>query len=474
MSAAAASLWAGVHCPALPLTAVWGMLPESGPVAVHEGSGARAVIVQSSRSGYRCGIRPGQTLTDALTIVPALQSRPRNRGMEQHALEQIALTAWRYSHQVILYDTDTVVLEIAGSRRLYGSIEALLDALHASLETRGFTVRSGTAVAPAAACLLARLGRHTADLSGLHRLLTTLPLENLGLSARQQQALAGCGLQTAGELMRLPPAERARRFGPELNDYLDRISGKRPEAAENWHPPEDYRLHLDLPSATADTGALLFVFRRAIEHLGEWLEARDHALLRLHVALEREDGDSPVRFTVALARPGMDHARLLELIGLRLEPLRLSAPVIAIGLVAETTSEHRPPQTDLFSARNRADAWPALLDRLTARLGEDGVSSLSARADHRPEKAWSWTDPGYSTPLPAPPSRPPWLLPAPRRCRREELFLEQGPERIESGWWDSLDCRRDYWIARDRQGYRLWVFREYKPRCGWFLHGVFG
>ena len=48
-----------------------------------------------------------------------------------------------------------------------------------------------------------------------------------------------------------------------------------------------------------------------------------------------------------------------------------------------------------------------------------------------------------------------------------------GPERIESGWWDGRDCRRDYFIVRDAHGSTLWAYHEYKPCRGWYLHGIF-
>jgi protein ImuB len=51
--------------------------------------------------------------------------------------------------------------------------------------------------------------------------------------------------------------------------------------------------------------------------------------------------------------------------------------------------------------------------------------------------------------------------------------LETSRERIESGWWDGAEIRRDYFIARDAQGTRLWIFRELDGARRWFLHGVF-
>ena len=54
-----------------------------------------------------------------------------------------------------------------------------------------------------------------------------------------------------------------------------------------------------------------------------------------------------------------------------------------------------------------------------------------------------------------------------------------GPERIESGWWDEHDQRRDYYIVETRSGQRAWVFVEASTAAGvgtaaqWTLHGWF-
>jgi len=54
-----------------------------------------------------------------------------------------------------------------------------------------------------------------------------------------------------------------------------------------------------------------------------------------------------------------------------------------------------------------------------------------------------------------------------------KLVLENGPERIETGWWDGKDIRRDYYIVRSLSGVRCWIFQDCR-RSAWYLHGVFG
>ena len=73
-------------------------------------------------------------------------------------------------------------------------------------------------------------------------------------------------------------------------------------------------------------------------------------------------------------------------------------------------------------------------------------------------------------------ARPVWLLDQPEPCAVDRLVLEEGPECIESGWWDGHDVARDYYIARNAQGARLWVFRQRRETAAgarWFLHGWF-
>ena len=53
------------------------------------------------------------------------------------------------------------------------------------------------------------------------------------------------------------------------------------------------------------------------------------------------------------------------------------------------------------------------------------------------------------------------------------LELVNGPERIESGWWDEAGITRDYYLARNPAGLSLWTFRD-RRGGGWYLHGYFG
>jgi protein ImuB len=75
-----------------------------------------------------------------------------------------------------------------------------------------------------------------------------------------------------------------------------------------------------------------------------------------------------------------------------------------------------------------------------------------------------------------------WLLAAPQPLReiaarphyhQNALALVAGPERIESGWWDDDDVKRDYFVAQTPDHATLWIYRERRAPGGWYLHGVF-
>src|ERR1700722_15158342 len=145
---------------------------------------------------------------------------------------------------------------------------------------------------------------------------------------------------------------------------------------------------------------------------------------------------------------------------------------------------------DVFAGRPSAgasgcDSLPQLVERLRARLGEDAVYGVVSIAEHRPEAAWRRVQELHGEKMADRPiltdrgmPRPVWLLAAPLPLESVLLILEQGPERIESGWWDGKGVARDYYIARQARGTRhshgarLWVFQERQSKR-WYLHGMF-
>ena len=53
------------------------------------------------------------------------------------------------------------------------------------------------------------------------------------------------------------------------------------------------------------------------------------------------------------------------------------------------------------------------------------------------------------------------------------LELKTTRERIETGWWDGKPIGRDYFVASNPAGAKLWVYRELTGNRDWYLHGIF-
>lgn len=460
------ALWLGLHLPRLALEALG--LEDDAPAAVTDRIGPREVVVGVSQ-GVR-GVWPGMAATQARSLEPGLRLHPRRPERERDALRRLAAWALQFTSHVHLPGAPPepgagrLLLEIGGSRRLFGGRDALIRRIASGLGQLGYAVQTGHAAAPRAALLLARAG-DGGSLAGQPTGLLDLPGQTLA-------ALEASGLRRIGQVLALPRAALGRRFGAECLDYLARLAGEKDEPLEPFQPPRSYAARLELAAEAERVEALRFVLKRLVGELAGSLRGADAAVQQLAVRLEHA-GQPPTVLRWSLSLPTRDAARIQGLIEARLERTPLPAPVRALRLATGRFTTHTARQSDLFDARGHDDeAAGALLDRLRARLGDDAVSYLATAADHRPEHASRAVREPTPTGEVAAGPRPAWLLPAPEPLRRPPRVLT-GPERIEGGWW-SQDIGRDYYVAQDDDGRRLWVFRERRPPHRWYLHGVFG
>jgi protein ImuB len=418
-----------------------------------------------------------------------------NEASERAALSRLAGWAGRFTPVVSLAPPRELLLEVGGSLRLFGGADRLVEGVEAGLKDLGYAFATALAPTPLAAALLARdrPGTRLTDRGRLERELAHVSLGVLDIAPETLAALRGIGAVTCGDCLQLPRAGLARRVGLDLLRVLDRACGWVPDPREPFVPPPRYEGSLALPAAVRSVEPLLFAGRRLLLELEGYLLARGGGAVALNWTLSHHGGRS-TRIDIGLASPARDPGRLLKLLRERLERTRLAEPVEGVELAVEEIVPLVPVNLDLLraGAAPSEHAWPELLDRLRARLGAAAVQGLRLAADHRPERAFVRTAPTLEDeaeqPLHLGP-RPLWLLPAPallnppaspfrkggeRGFGPEGLTLVSGPERIESGWWDGEDVQRDYFVAEDRSGLRLWVFRERAGERRWFLHGIFG
>jgi protein ImuB len=247
-----------------------------------------------------------------------------------------------------------------------------------------------------------------------------------------------------------------------LND-LDVALARQPSPRRAFVPHERFKERCDFETEIEHAAYLEKAVEPLIERCARFLRERQAGVQRFELRLKHRELP-PTVLSLGLANITSERGRLLDVTVQRLERLALPAPVRGMELISGSLRALSASSLDAFAGCTGAtgrDTAPQLVERLRARLGEEAVYGVCLIAEHRPEAAW-------------------------RRVRQlalnEQALTEpqpilkpqvlQGPERIESGWWDGKGVARDYYVAHQREGARLWVFQDRHSQC-WYLHGVF-
>jgi protein ImuB len=473
-------LWIALDFACLPLEAFPSASTHAEPWAIVDGAD---VLVCNSRA-HALGVREGMRLSAACALAPPLNYRLRDAAAEAAALDTLAAWAGQFTPNVSLEPPRALLLDIEGSLRLFGGIRPILQSLKRGLDDMGYSAAMACAPTATAALLLARAGMQKIVncRRALEAVVAALPLAALDSNTHVAQTLRAVGVKYIGELMALPRDGVARRGGRLLLDSVDRALGRLPAPRKFFTAPAQFDVRLELAVPVAHSEALLFAAKRLLAQLAGFLAARNGGVQRVTLTLLHERG-AATSIEIGLVAPTRDSAHLTLLARERLAALALQAPVHALRIEANDILVLAQENRELFPDRAGAQGeWQKLVERLRARLGAQAVHGLAACAEHRPERAWRTTQPGAASTAPACGPRPLWLLnqPQPLReiaarphYRENALALVAGPERIESGWWDDDDVKRDYFVAQTPDHATLWIYRERRAPGGWYLHGVF-
>ncbi len=467
------TLWIVLHFPALALevhtrgSAVGALVVSSG--------GTRPRVVAASATARVAGVAEGMTLAAAQALLPSLLAKPRVLSAEAAALAQLGAWAMQFTPTVALLPPDGLALEIGGCARLFGGLSRLVARVDAELDVLGFSAASAIAPTARAAELLVRAGMPVFEnsLAALPRRLAAVPTAFLALAPRARESLADAGIETFGDCLELPRDGLARRFGQALLDDIDRALGRRPEVLALFSPPAQFAGCLELPSPVAEAEALLFATRRLLGELQGWLAGRGQGVLRFELRLGHHRGAAtPCAFR--LSAPTRAAETLLSVVRERLVRQPLADRVEWLSLHSIETADYRPRPASLLSGEAPpGEEAMTLVDRLRARLGEEAVRMLATVADFRPERA-ATTGPSIAASALLEAPRPLWLDAEPQALREGAWEVLDGPERLESGWWDGQDTRRDYYVVRTARGETWWVYRDLGRGGAWFRHGIFG
>ena len=478
-------LWAALLLPRLGLDALMRNSSDAGAnlqnLALISRDQARPTIVDAMPAVRATGVRRGHTLAAAQALCPQLKTVPHDPAQEQKLRELLAGWAYGYSSHVSLREEEAILVEIGGSLKLFGPWPRMEQRWRAELNALGISHRLAVAPTALGALALARAqhGVFVGNPATLRQALDALPIAHARIDALAAEALRGMGLSRLREVCALPRAGLVRRFGAALADHLDRLCGAAPDPLPLHRPPDRFHARMEFDHEIESSEALRFPLRRLIDDLCAFLTSRDGGVQQLELVFEHDPLQfkqlAPTRIAIGLQSPQRDARTLLDLCVLRLQGGTIPAPVRALAVVAAQLPPFVPLARDLFDEPRGAQLdWPQLADRLRSRLGSETVYALETADDPRPERAWrkrvAASNPASARKLGP---RPSWLLRRPQPLRGEPRRILAGPERIEAGWWDGGDLRRDYYVIETREGQRAWAFRGIGGEEPWLLHGWF-
>ncbi len=475
-------LWLCISLPQLPLEALQ-TCETNTPVVVTACEGNSRWVVSCNRAAEQHHLKQSMSYTVALATRPQLQMMERSVRAERTALERLAAWAYQFSSTVVLGTISprsqeahqaALWLEIGASLKLFGGFRALLQTIEAEIKELNYTCRLGVGPTIEGAALLARAELRIAATSSqtLYERIRPLPVHHLALPMQVCQHLVTAGIRTVGLVLELPRDAIAKRFGPQVSNYLACLMGESPDPRPTFVLPTHYDAHFDFDFELKNSESLLFPLKRMLREFAGFLRARDVSVQSFDLVFEHTEGAS-TSMRIGLSLPDRSADRFLALVREQLERITLSAPTIGLRLLADRFSASSTQQSDFFShALQNGEEFAHTIDRLAARLGEGQVYGLKMMADHRPEKSWSKAQLDDKRKALQFPERPLWLLPEPKPLQLSSIpQITSGPERIESGWWDASDVERDYYIVRTSNGADLWVYRDLAQNGEWYLHG---
>lgn len=508
-------------------------------VIITEGNGNAAHVVAATRRARKEGIVSGMTLPQARALMPKLIARGRDAECERTAQEALLDVAEGFSPRIEDAGEGMVFLDVSGLERHFAQGNLQPDALPAaaphernlgqaairSIATIGMPARVGIAASKLAARVAAELP-HSPNIvpSGNEAtFLAPLPLGRLMPELQAAQTLSSWGINSIGELARLPESEVASRLGETGRDLHWAARGVDPKPLMPRQLPPEFREAMELEWPLVTLEPFLFVANAALDRLSRRLEMQGLACKRLELTLKLEPDGFHSR-AIELPAPTRDVKTMLTLTRLDLEAHSPGAPVAGFIFVAHADRPRRA-QLSLFGPTALSpDKLATTIARLAALLGADRVGMPICVDGHAPERhALQPFDPPPPPDMKRKPRKGRGLLSV--RVLRPSVELEvistsqylgsqdvdhlaegdfsyatgncllsvrsvtpnengkkpliqgdvrvaAGPWQLEEGWWSDTPIERDYWDVELAGGGLYRIYRERKTG-DWFADGVY-
>ncbi len=482
-------MFAVLHLPNFALQAVLRAEPgrAAQPVALRQMD--EPTVDLCTRAAQALGVRPGQSLSQAIARCPSLVVRSPRADLEREAGAAFVAVALAVCPQVELTSPGICTLDLGGLAE-WRRPPALQRAL-GELATNGFEAGAGLAPTPLLAFYAASRAAPGEILAGTPALLAPLPLAVAGPTREQAAILHQWGIRTLGQLIALTKADVTHRLGRAGLDLWERASGGTTRPLQIQALPQTFTAHYESEHELETLEPLLFIFRRFVDRLARELRNASLAAQALELSLALADETRHDHF-IRLPEPVGDAEILFRALQAYLETLRTPAAISGVHLRVV-------PVRSLVSQRGLFDGglrdphgFADTLARVMALVGSDRVGTPVTENTHRPD-AFQLVAPAPSLELPSagflhPPRGLALLRLRPPQPATIELHQRApafvwtagvqgavaavaGPWHASGDWWEKeRRWQREEWDVELATGglYRLARIPE-----GWFLEGEY-
>ena len=358
------------------------------------GESTRRTIWQVSERAHEAGVRPGQLVSQAVSLCPSLTLLEPDPAHYDAAVDCMLELLSELTPILEPAGHGRVFLGMDGLGRLFGSPSrqakrALCSLFRIFPTPLVAATRAGMAPGKFGAWVAAAAARSgepvIVEESELTSFLARCPVSALPVDPLIIQRLERLGIQSLGELRRFPEPSLISQFGEEGRSALAWSTGKRIDPVRPWHRPKPIRVSLDFPNPVGLTETLHGALDRLIERALSRPTRRGRSVTSVRMGARLEGGGSWFVETV-LREPTAQRERIASPLRMK---MAISPPPKAVEtlLVDLTHFGAASAQTALFDRKDESGRDAAGRDLAQGEVPpslRDAVKELKLRLGHSP------------------------------------------------------------------------------------------
>jgi protein ImuB len=479
------------------------------PVVILDGPSNLLKVVALNNSARNVGIEVGTTKLQVETF-SGIVLRKRSADNEDSAQTALLECASTFSPRVESTCPGTVILDLTGTEKLFGSPENTSCKIAVRARRIGFHLRIAVAANPDAALYAARgfAGITVIPAGDEAKRLAPLHVGVLPTTPELFEVLDGWGIHTFRSLAALPPLALVERLGQEGLMLQKLAQGQIHRPLQTVEPATDFIESYEFDDPIETLESLAFVLNRLLQQVCARLVSSSLATNELRLTLDLEvrqiqNGKQEEKYSHVwkLPVPTQDRTMLFTFIRLDLERNTFSAPIKKLTLEV-IPIKPRMAQGNLFAPPSpEAEKLEITLARIRGVVGStdaEGISCVGSAQlldTHRsgaftvqpfshigetwnssavvPTIALRIFRPALETSVELTGERPHFVQ---LWKKHRRVLAASGPWCSSGNWWnETTTWAREEWDIALKTFEGIGYYRIYldRMRAQWFVEGVF-